>query len=134
MNIKTKINIGVALGTVSTLLFPFTTFAVTQVMPFQNVQDIVLSIGRIVGYLMPIAFALAIVAFFWGVAKYIFSAGEEESQAAGKRIMIGGVIGIAVISLIWGLVMWLAAAFGIDQNTYSRQQPGFTSNQPVINP
>src|SRR3989344_7342310 len=81
-----------------------------------NIVTLAQSIQRIIGILIPTAFALALLAFFYGVAKYIFSAGDEDSKATGQRIMIGGVIGIFVIAMIWGLVAFLGNTLGVNNS------------------
>ena len=78
-----------------------------------NLQQLVASFGQIVSNLIPIVFGIAVVVFFWGLAKYILAAGSEESKAEGRRIMIGGVIAIFVMSSIWGIVIWARSALGV---------------------
>lgn len=63
------------------------------------------------GILIPLAFSLALLYFFWGVAKYIRSEGEGKDD--GKRIMIWGVVALFVISSVWGLVYFLADEFNL---------------------
>ncbi len=61
--------------------------------------------------LVPLAFAAAMLFFFWGVAKYIRSEGEGKDD--GKRIMVWGVVALFVMSSVWGLVFFLRREFGI---------------------
>jgi hypothetical protein len=74
-------------------------------------------LSRIVNILIPVAFGLAIIYFFWGLAQYIRSAGDPEAAAKGKSIMIYGIIAIAVMASMWGLVGWLASIFGVGGGT-----------------
>jgi hypothetical protein len=55
--------------------------------------------------------------FFWGVAKYILSAGDPKSAAEGKSIMIYGIIAIAVMASVYGLVNFLQTTLGISGGT-----------------
>ena len=55
--------------------------------------------------IVPLVFVLALLFFFWGVAKYILSVGTEKEE--GKKIMVWGVIALFVISSVWGLVRFL---------------------------
>ncbi|MEX0930515.1 MAG: hypothetical protein WDZ79_02430 [Candidatus Paceibacterota bacterium] len=83
-----------------------------------GVTQLVRSIGGIVNMLIPIAFALIVVAFFFGLAKYVFNADNEEARDQGKRIMVGGVIALTVAALIWGIVAFIGGQLGIgDQST-----------------
>lgn len=82
-----------------------------------GVQTLVSSFGRIVASIIPIMFALAIVYFFWGLIKYIQSAGDPKQAGEGKSIMIYGVIAIAVMVSIYGLVAWIQTALNISPTT-----------------
>ena len=91
----------------------------------QPLTDIVTFIANTVRSLIPIMFGLAIIYFFWGLIKYIRSAGDPKAAGEGKTIMIHGVIAIAVMASIFGLVLWLQSIFGIS-NTTSVTPPTIT--------
>ena len=55
--------------------------------------------------------------FFWGLVKFIFAAGNEESKADGKKIMIWGVVALFVMVSVWGLVRFIAETFDVSQNS-----------------
>jgi hypothetical protein len=67
----------------------------------------------IVNSLIPAFFGLAVIYFFYGMAKYILSAGDPEKAKEGRGIMIYGVIGIAVMVLLYGLVAFLGNTIGV---------------------
>ncbi len=56
---------------------------------------------------------LALIFFFWGLAKYILSAGDEEKKTEGRNIMIYGVIALFVMVSVWGLTTLLGNTFGV---------------------
>jgi len=58
----------------------------------------------IISFAISVVFALALLFFFWGVAKYILSAGDEESVGTGRRFMVGGIVALLVMVSVWGLV------------------------------
>jgi hypothetical protein len=58
--------------------------------------------------LVPITFALALLFFFWGVAKYVWS--EGTSKESGRKIMIWGVVALFVMASVWGLVEFIQTA------------------------
>ena len=91
--------------------------------------SIITALSKILGLLIPMAFGLAILYFFYGVAKYVGSAGDPKAADAGKSIMIYGVIAIAVMASLWGLVTWLQGTLGITNNT----QPSQTITLPKVN-
>lgn len=57
---------------------------------------------------IPIAFALCLLYFFWGVAKYIrVSSGSEKAAEEGKRIMLYGIIALFVVFSVWGIIEFM---------------------------
>jgi Type IV secretion system pilin len=64
----------------------------------------------------PFLFGLAIIYFFWGVAKYILSAGDPKAAAEGRSIMIWGIVALAVMASIYGLIYFLQNSFGVNTN------------------
>jgi hypothetical protein len=79
-----------------------------------NVQRLIEQIGEIIDMLIPIVFALALLTFFWGLVRFIFAAGGEEAKETGKRLMIGGLIALFVMSAVWGIVRLLAETVGVE--------------------
>jgi hypothetical protein len=101
------------------VLLPLVTHA-----QLSQTTGILRQIAFLVGFLVPIAFALGLLFFFWGVAKYILSVGSEKEQ--GKQIMVWGVIALFVMASVWGLVRFIQLEFNIN-NTQSIPVPTFTS-------
>lgn len=64
--------------------------------------------------IVPLIFVLATAAFVWGVVQYVILGAEEEAvRAKGKQFMIWGIIALAVMVSVWGLVNVLTTTFGI---------------------
>lgn len=63
--------------------------------------------------------SLAIVVFFWGLIKYIFSPGTDRASE-GVQVMFWGVLAIFVMVSIWGIIRLLQATFKV------------TSTDPVV--
>jgi len=60
--------------------------------------------------LIPLVFTLALLFFFWGVAKYIWSVGTDKEE--GRKIMIWGIIALFVMSCVWGIVYFIGQEIG----------------------
>jgi len=60
---------------------------------------------------IPIIMVLALIYFFYGLAKFIFNAGDEEARHAGRGIMIYGIIALFVMVAVWGLVGLIGKTF-----------------------
>jgi len=63
--------------------------------------------------LIPIILAVAVLLFFWGIIKFIASAGDEEARKAGISFMLWGMVGLFVMVTFWGLIGYVQEAFGL---------------------
>jgi len=71
-----------------------------------------------------IAYTLAFLAFFWGLAMLLFSKSEEQKKNATHTLIIS-IIVIFVMTSIWGLVKVLQGTIGANDNTVQDVQiPG----------
>lgn len=105
------------------------TFAFAQNL--DNLGNLLDAVGGLVGTALPIVVALGLLAFFWGLVKYIFAQGNEEAKADAKRIMIWGLVALFVMVAVWGLVDFIAQALGVDVGTELEgvpTVPGVTGN------
>ena len=80
-----------------------------------NIETFIESVGRLVGILLPIVVAIALLVFFWGLVKFIFAQGNEEAKADAKKIMLWGLIALFVMVSVWGLVEFIGNALGVGQ-------------------
>ncbi len=63
---------------------------------------------------IPIVAAIALLVFFWGLAKFILHAGDDKSHETGKELMKWGIISLFVMVSVWGIVLFLTNdIFGI---------------------
>ena len=72
-------------------------------------------IGQLLNAVVPVLIALGVVYFVWGVIQYVI-ASDEEAKKSGRNRIIYGIIGLAVIIGLWGLVTLLANTFGLNNN------------------
>ncbi|HEY4494425.1 MAG TPA: hypothetical protein VJB95_03310 [Candidatus Paceibacterota bacterium] len=69
----------------------------------------------LVNSIVPLLFGVALVVFVWGVVNFfILGAGEEAKRTQGKQFMLWGIIALAVMVSVWGLVAILRNTFGIE--------------------
>jgi len=69
----------------------------------------------IIGFLTPVVVALALLYFFWGLAKFILSAGDEVDSKKGRDMMIWGIIALFVMVSVWGIINLLGDTLNIQQ-------------------
>ncbi len=78
-----------------------------------NLETLLRSIGRLVGIALPIVVAIALLVFFWGLVKFIFSAAGDEAHKAGQNLMVWGLVALFVMVAVWGLVRFIGNAIGV---------------------
>jgi hypothetical protein len=78
------------------------------------IKEIIVSVGQIFNFLIPVLIAAALVVFFWGLVKYLWGGGKD--TAYGRRIMTSGLIALFVMVSVWGIVALIQESLGVDQN------------------
>jgi len=96
-------------------LLPIMAFA-QQVGTLQNrtVGGVLEWFKTLLNTMVPILIALAVVWFLWNVFMFIVKEGEDKDKA--KTGMIWGIVAIAVMVSVWGLVGILTNTFGTSTN------------------
>ncbi|MFZ3020334.1 MAG: hypothetical protein WA051_02345 [Minisyncoccia bacterium] len=97
--------------------FALPAVALAQTAPNLNyVEQLLSSISRLVNTALPVIVAVALLFFFYGLAKFILaSGGDDDAKKAGKHIMVWGIVALFVMVSVWGLVAFLGQALGIQQ-------------------
>ncbi|HVY72815.1 MAG TPA: hypothetical protein VG984_02070 [Candidatus Paceibacterota bacterium] len=78
-----------------------------------NVRTLIGAVGSIINMLIPLLVGVAILAFFWGLIKYI-SGGK--GMKAGRNTMIAGIVSFFIMVSLYGIVNFAGSALGINQN------------------
>lgn len=77
-----------------------------------NLDGILCKLSQILNAVVPVLIALGVVYFVWGVITYVISS-DEEAKKSGRNRIIFGIIGLAVIIGLWGLVKILTNSFDL---------------------
>src|SRR3989338_6712536 len=76
---------------------------------FSELVDILVDLIRTA---VPVIAGLALLVFFWGMAKFIFRAGgDTKAVEEGKTLMIWGLIALFVMVSVWGIISFIQNAF-----------------------
>lgn len=86
-------------------------------------------IGIFLNAIVPVLIALGVVYFVYGVITFVV-ASDEEAKTTGRNRIIYGIIGLAVIIGMWGLVQVVKNTFFDVGNTANVQLP----TVPVVIP
>ncbi len=84
-----------------------------------TITTILCRIGNLLNLVIPIAVVIGLILFVWGVVTYVIGS-DEEAKTKGRDRMIYGIIGLAVIVAVWGLVNILLNSLGIDEASAPR--------------
>ncbi len=104
------------------LMSPVSAFAAVVAT---GVTDVVTAIQSIVTLLIPLLMGLAVVAFFWGLVKYIANASDEAAKESGKTLMIWGMVAIFVMVALWGILGWVQTQLGLTGTVTTSTPPAF---------
>lgn len=86
---------------------PFIASAQVNASGVQDVNSLIVFLKGLLQTATVLILAAAVVYFLWNVFGFIMAAGEPEERAKKQSGIIYGVIGIAVMVSIWGLVTFL---------------------------
>lgn len=87
-------------------LLPALVFAQGKITTFEQLVNKFITLIK---YVVPLIFAIALVAFLWGIFQYFFSGAEKKEEA--KDFLLYGIIGLFIMVSVWGLVRILTGTF-----------------------
>ncbi len=110
-------------------LLPALVFAQGKITTFEGLVNKFITIIK---YVVPLIFAIALVAFLWGVFQYFFSGAEKKEEA--KDFLLYGIIGLFIMVSVWGLVRILTGTFLLEnaQPTLPTLGAGGSSSNSVF--
>lgn len=76
--------------------------------------------------IVTIVFLLAVIVFGWGIVRLIVAAGDPAKIKEAKGFLIWGIVGIAILASIWGIIQFLQQYVGIAPGANPLQPPGVT--------
>lgn len=63
--------------------------------------------------IIQILFAVAIGYFFYGVMKFVMNQDNDEAQEEGKKHMLWGIVGIAIMFSVYGILNFINSTVGV---------------------
>ena len=83
-----------------------------------GIGNLICKTHKILNSIIPVLVAFGIVYFVWGITQYVIGS-EEEAKTKGKNKIIYGIIGLAVIVGLWGLVNVVVNTFDLGGQSYN---------------
>jgi hypothetical protein len=63
--------------------------------------------------LILLGFGVALLYFFWGIFKFLSNADSDDEREIGKRNMFWGIVGMAIMVSVYGLINLIVGTFGL---------------------
>lgn len=108
---------------ITSLLFLTPAIAFAQSITLSPLVQFVHALSYLEATVVPVLIGAALIVFFWGLVKYLWR-GEAKDKESGRSIMIWGLVALAVMVSVWGIIRLAQGAFGITGNE--------TVNSPII--
>ena len=67
--------------------------------------------------------SVAFLVFVWGLVEYVFNAASDQGREKGKKNMLFGLIGLAIMVSAWGILSLAAGTFGLSDELDCAQDP-----------
>lgn len=84
--------------------------------------------AQIVNPLIQLLFALALVLFAYGVFEFLSNPEKEDEKTKGKTHMMWGLVGLAIMFAVWGLLNIVIDTFDIKGIDPDAEKVGDTVN------
>jgi hypothetical protein len=89
-----------------------------------GIETVICQIYRIINIAIPVLILFGVAYLIYGIIMFVI-AGDGEEKGNAKSVMIHGIIGLAVIFSIWGLVRILQSTFGLSNSSGPGVLPTF---------
>ena len=104
---------------VSSLAFaPFLAFAQIQTTPLSNANDLATRLQSIGNVVIELLISLAVIWIIISVIGYLIS---TANKAMWRSNVLWGIVGLVIITSIWGLVYLLRNTFNTGTNSVNQQ-------------
>lgn len=100
------------------ILFPLSASA----FAFPDLRTLAGELAQVLEIVLNILGALAFVAFWWGVAKFILAAGDSKTITEGKQFMLYGVLALFILISIRGILLFSFTQFGFGNEIPDKQE------------
>jgi len=84
---------------------------------FSDFRSVVGFVLDFINPLIGILAALSMLAFFWGLAKFVLIVGSQKDHAEGAKFMLWSIVALFVMVSIYGLISLLQGELGITDTT-----------------
>jgi len=76
-----------------------------------TLKDLMKIAFDILGLVVPVIMGIAVLVFFWGIAKFILFSNDETARTEGKQTMVWGIIVLFVMFSLFAIILTLRSTF-----------------------
>lgn len=81
-----------------------------------NFRELIFIFLKLINSILPVLAALALLVFFWGLAKFIFKVGgDEKAVTDGKKLMMWGLIALFIMVSFVAIVRFFYTDIGFNR-------------------
>ena len=84
-----------------------------------GLSDLLGVLTNFIQKLIPFIIGLTVLFFLWGIFKLVFSAKDSDARSEARGYIIWGLIGLAVMVSVWGLVNILTSTLQLKNDVQS---------------
>lgn len=82
-----------------------------------TIQDVLRNLTLPIQLATTLIVALSLLAFFWGMAMYVFGSSNDDKRKKGIPMMVWGIVALFVMLSIFGIINMLQATFLVGGGT-----------------
>ena len=101
-------------------IVPFIVVAAAPGSQFINFANNILKTANL---LVTLSFVVALLVFAYGIIRFLFAAGDANGVSQAKGYILWGVVGMAVLASIYGIIVFIQNFFGISGGGGNIQAP-----------
>lgn len=115
----------IRLSSLAVVATPFTAFADTGTNGLFSFFN---TVSALINQILPIIISLTLLVFLWGIFLFVMSGADMDKRAEARGYILWGIIALAVMVSVWGLVNLLRTSISLNNTPISAPGlPGFNS-------
>lgn len=89
----------------------FSPLVASAAFAFPDLRTFAGELAEVLSLVLNIVVAIAFIAFFWGVAKFILASGNEKAITEGKQFMTYGIFALFVLWTFQAIILYFSGQF-----------------------
>lgn len=95
---------------------------IASAFAFPDLRTLSVEVAEVLDIILNILITVAFITFFWGVAKFILSSGNEKAITEGKQFMIYGILALFILWTFKAIILFFSGQFEFGNELQNTQQ------------